>query len=79
VLNKVPDEASERYLREKLARHSIAPVAVIHEDRRISSAWMRGEPLESKTISDSLAGLVAALESAASGESQERRKALRSR
>lgn len=46
VLNKISDEASERYLREALAREGISPLGVIREDRSISAAWLRGEPLD---------------------------------
>jgi CO dehydrogenase nickel-insertion accessory protein CooC1 len=64
VLNKVPDEDSERYLRERLARRSLEPAAVIPEDRSIAQAWMRGEPLRGEGVGRSADGIVRALEAA---------------
>lgn len=46
VLNRIEDEETERYLRERLGEQGIEPVGVIHEDRSITMAWLKGRPLE---------------------------------
>ncbi|MEJ2292578.1 MAG: hypothetical protein P8Y05_12815 [Deinococcales bacterium] len=65
MLNKVPDAETEAYLRGRLARSSIEPVAVLHEDAPIARAWLKGEPLVSDRLAEGADAVVAALEAAA--------------
>jgi len=64
VLNKVADRQSEAYLRDRLARYSIEPVAVVREEARIGRAWLRGEPLLPGPLGEAADDVVAALEAA---------------
>jgi CO dehydrogenase nickel-insertion accessory protein CooC1 len=43
VLNRVPDDETEAFLRARLAEHGIEPVACIREDPAIRRAWLRGD------------------------------------
>ena len=46
VLNKVPDEATENYMREVLAEADIVPLGVVYNDPSIARAWLRGEAID---------------------------------
>jgi CO dehydrogenase nickel-insertion accessory protein CooC1 len=45
VLNKVRDDLTEQFLRDKLAEKEIEPLGVIHDTPAISMAWLMGERL----------------------------------
>jgi MinD-like ATPase involved in chromosome partitioning or flagellar assembly len=45
VLNKVRDDLTEQFLRDKLAKNGIKPLGVIHDTPALSMAWLMGEPL----------------------------------
>jgi CO dehydrogenase nickel-insertion accessory protein CooC1 len=45
VLNKMRDELTEQFLRDKLAENGIEPTAVIHDALAVSMAGLMGEPL----------------------------------
>ena len=45
ILNKVRDDLTEQFLRDKLAEKEIEPLGVIHDTPAISMAWLMGEPL----------------------------------
>jgi hypothetical protein len=45
ILNRVRDDLTEQYLRDRLAEKQIKPVGVIHDTPAISMAWLMGEPL----------------------------------
>ena len=47
VLNRVADAEMEQYMRDRLAAHGLEPGGVIYRDDSISSAWLKGLPLES--------------------------------
>ena len=46
ILNRVPDQESEGYLRDKLAEQGIDPVGVLPEYPGITLSWLRGDPIE---------------------------------
>lgn len=71
VLNKVPDAASEAFLRQALAGRGLAPVGVLHDDRRVVAAWMRGEALPTGPLDEEAAAIVEGLEAAAGNASRE--------
>lgn len=48
VLNKIPDEETERLLRDRLAREGIEPIGVIHAHRSVATSWLRGTALDSR-------------------------------
>lgn len=62
VLNRVPDDETERFLREHLREHGLDPIACIHEDPAVRRAWLKGEPVLAQAR-----GLVARLESLPEG------------
>jgi CO dehydrogenase nickel-insertion accessory protein CooC1 len=64
ILNKVEDEATEIYLRERLREKAIAPIGVIHRDPTISLAWLRGMPLDATTTATDVQRIVEELEHA---------------
>ncbi len=45
ILNKVRDELTERFLRDRLSQEGIEPLGVIHDTQALSMAWLMGEPL----------------------------------
>lgn len=65
VLNRIRDEETERYVREKLAERGIDPIGVIHEDPSIPMSWLKGLPLEATDIQEDVAGIVEKLEAVA--------------
>jgi CO dehydrogenase nickel-insertion accessory protein CooC1 len=53
ILNKIEDQKTESYLRNKLEDEGIKPIGVIHRDPSISLSWLQGAPLDvSKTRRD---------------------------
>jgi len=46
VLNKIPDEETERFLRARLAETGIDPIGVIHHHRSVTTSWLRGRALD---------------------------------
>ena len=48
-------------MQKALLMEGIEPIGVIQEDRRLSAAWLRGDPLRSKEFYDA-ERIVAALE-----------------
>ncbi len=65
VLNRVQDEETEAYMREKLEEKGIEPIGVIPEDPSIAMAWLKGAPLEAKKTTKDVEAIVDALETAA--------------
>lgn len=65
VLNRVRDEAMERYMRRKLAEHGLEPIGVIHENPTIARCWLEGSRLESASTREDVAGIVKELEAVA--------------
>lgn len=45
LLNQVPDEEAESYLRERLEERGIQALGAIRRDPAIARAWLEGEPL----------------------------------
>jgi CO dehydrogenase maturation factor len=45
ILNRVRDDLTEQFLRDRLAEKQIKPVGVIQDIPAISMAWLMGEPL----------------------------------
>jgi CO dehydrogenase nickel-insertion accessory protein CooC1 len=43
ILNRVRDEETEQYIRDKLAVHGIEPIGTIHDDPALSTAWLKGD------------------------------------
>ena len=64
VLNKVDDQETESYLREKLAEGGMKPIGVVHRDRSISRSWLKGEPLEVPNLEREMDRIVDELEAA---------------
>ena len=62
VLNKIADEETEIYLREKLAKEGIEPLGVIREDRSISASWLRGKSLDFSNETESAQDIIMGLE-----------------
>jgi len=46
VLNKIPDEETERFLREQLAEHGLEPIGALRQHRSVTTAWLRGRALD---------------------------------
>ncbi len=61
VLNKVEDQETERYLREKLEEEGIKPIGVIHTDPSISMSWLKAMPLDVTRTRKDVEGIVANL------------------
>jgi len=62
VLNKIPTEEIEIFLREKLNQAGIDPIGVIHEDHKISSAWLQGLPIEETPAKEDIRTVVDKIE-----------------
>ena len=63
LLNRVPDETSEEYMRQVLAGNSIEPTAVIPEVGGLREAWLRGTRLPNDLLTDVLRDVLEGLES----------------
>jgi CO dehydrogenase nickel-insertion accessory protein CooC1 len=64
VLNKVQDEETETYLRQRLAKHGIEPMGVIHDDPALSIAWLRGAAFGETAVQAEASHIMQALETA---------------
>lgn len=62
VLNRVPDDRTERIVRERLLEAAIDPVAVIHENHAIRIAWLEGTVLRPVTGGREARSIVQCLE-----------------
>ncbi len=62
VLNKVRDEATEQFMRSKLAERGIQPIGVIHEDPTVAAAWLKGGKLVPGSSGDDIRQIVGELE-----------------
>ncbi|MGD8698240.1 MAG: P-loop NTPase [Gemmatimonadales bacterium] len=64
VLNRVPDEDTERYLRAELEAQGPPVAGSLGEERSIQGQWLRGERLRSDRLAEAAEGLAASLERA---------------
>jgi len=64
VLNRIPDEEVESYIKEKLKQSGLEPIGTIHEDPSITTSWLRGTPLRADESSKGPEQIVNALEAA---------------
>ncbi len=64
ILNRVPDEDTESFLRNRLRDQGLEPIAVVPEAPELLTAWLHGEPLPSANVDDAADSAVAALEQA---------------
>jgi CO dehydrogenase nickel-insertion accessory protein CooC1 len=64
VLNRVPDQDTERHLRHSLAERDVVPVAAIDRDETIARAWLHGKRLPTHVATERIDVLVRALEAA---------------
>jgi CO dehydrogenase nickel-insertion accessory protein CooC1 len=62
VLNRVRDEAMERYMRQKLAEQGLEPIGVIYENPTIAISWLEGKPLELTNMREAAERIVEKLE-----------------
>jgi len=67
ILNRVPDDETERYLREKLAASGIEPIGMIHADSTIPTAWLKGKPIATADSLQEAARILERLKEAANG------------
>jgi CO dehydrogenase nickel-insertion accessory protein CooC1 len=51
VLNKISDRHTKDLLIQRLGQAGISPIGIIYQDRKISSAWLEGDPIESSEAS----------------------------
>jgi CO dehydrogenase nickel-insertion accessory protein CooC1 len=49
LLSNVPDERTERYLRQRLAERRVEPLGVIHTDKSIADSWLEASVLDSES------------------------------
>jgi CO dehydrogenase nickel-insertion accessory protein CooC1 len=64
VLNKIEDQKTESYLREKLKEEGIEPIGVVHRDPSISLSWLQGTPLDFSKNKEDVQKIVEGLEAA---------------
>jgi CO dehydrogenase nickel-insertion accessory protein CooC1 len=64
VLNRVADETTMSFLTQQLAQHSIAPIATIYDDPRISDAWLKGTVIQGTHARSDVEAVVHELERA---------------
>ncbi len=67
VLNKVRDELTERFLRDRLSQEGIEPLGIIHDTPALSMAWLMGEPLIQTPAQAEADRIVKAMETAEKG------------
>ncbi len=65
VLNRVKDDAMEKYMRRKLAEKELEPIGTIHEDPAIAMSWLEGTRLEVTNTREDVEGIVKKLEAVA--------------
>jgi len=64
ILNRIPDEETELFMRRKLAQHGIHPIGTIYDYPALSKAWLRGMPLADTAARPEVAEIAEALEEA---------------
>ena len=64
ILNKVREQETEQFLRDRLAEEDIIPIGVIKDDPALASAWLKGQPLTGSGTKPDMDGIVKALETA---------------
>jgi CO dehydrogenase nickel-insertion accessory protein CooC1 len=69
VLNRVPNDEIEDFLRKKLSKKGIEPAGVIHEDHSISSSWLQGLPIGESQALEEVQNVIDKLEEMDSRES----------
>jgi CO dehydrogenase nickel-insertion accessory protein CooC1 len=67
ILNRIRDAEMENYLKGKLSVSGIKPIGAIREDPSLTTAWLRGTPLEGKALKKETERIVTALEAAEEG------------
>ncbi len=50
ILNRIGDDGTESYLRERLSEGGIEPIGVIHEDPMLTISCLKGTPLEGERL-----------------------------
>jgi CO dehydrogenase maturation factor len=61
ILNRIRDEETERFIKNKLADHDIYPIGTIYDDPSLSTAWLKGESIPMETHYHELEIIVEAL------------------
>jgi CO dehydrogenase nickel-insertion accessory protein CooC1 len=64
VLNRIKDREQEGFMKEELKKNHLEPVASVHEEPSITTAWLRGTILRADESSKELEQVVNALEAA---------------
>jgi CO dehydrogenase nickel-insertion accessory protein CooC1 len=64
VLNKVREEGTEEFLRERLGEADLEPLGTIHDDPSISVAWLKGARLGERTPGEEVLQILGRLERA---------------
>jgi CO dehydrogenase maturation factor len=62
ILNRIRDEETERYMRDKLAEQGIEPIGIIYDDPALSAAWLKGESLTKAAYDPAVEKIVEELE-----------------
>jgi CO dehydrogenase nickel-insertion accessory protein CooC1 len=57
VLNRIPDQETERFLRVRLAEHGIDPIGVIHDHGSVAVSWLQGRALDLDTAREEVRGV----------------------
>ena len=65
VMNKVPNEEIENYLRAELTEKGLTPIGVIHEDASIALSWLKGLPIDSAKAEADIGKIITELETVA--------------
>jgi CO dehydrogenase nickel-insertion accessory protein CooC1 len=65
VMNKIPDQETEKYLREKLQEKDIEPIASIFVDPSIPKAWLEGGQILTNIANDEIFKVIELLEESA--------------
>ena len=64
VMNKIPNEEIENYLRAELTEKGLTPIGVIHEDASIALSWLKGLPIDSAKAEGDISQIITELETA---------------
>jgi CO dehydrogenase maturation factor len=62
ILNKIPDEETESFLRARLAEYGIDPIGAVRDHRSVTTAWLRGETLDAGAARDEVLAVARVLE-----------------
>ena len=62
ILNKIPDIETEKYLRVKLAKKGIEPVASISTQPSIATAWLKGRRIQINNAKEEIQKVIEVLE-----------------